>query len=323
MSSVTVTQFKLGAYEKASLLLMKTVTPLHIGVGRVTGVVDLPIIRDALGFPVIPTSSLKGALRSQLSEALNKEEIRVFFGPEPGDEEAYMGALAFTEGYLLAIPVRSVRGIWALATSPVLINRFLKMIQMMQSLEPSAKEHEELCEELLKEGESMGVDQALLCEEGEKKLSIEIMDKRSIIINEEFQFECKQSKNIREFFESIRVSEPWRGILLHDDMIRDVVERSIPRRSRIRLKKAEKIVEEGGLWSEEDLPAETFFFTILLYSKPRKPDEKIKDVDGVKGKIINLLLSDVKQKRGYAIFGGHETIGRGVVELIGLAGCSL
>ena len=169
----------------------------------------------------------------------------------------------------------------------------------------------------------MEADQAIVCEEGVKRLSIEIAGKRSLIINEEFQFECKQSENIRGFFESIRVSEAWRGLILHDDRIRDVVERSIIRTTRIRLKRVEKIVEEGGLWSEEELPPETLSFNILLYSKPRKQQEKIKDVENVRDKIIKLLFTDYKQKRGYAIFGGHETIGRGVVELIGLAGCSL
>jgi CRISPR-associated protein Cmr4 len=323
MNSAAVGQVKLGAYERASLLLMKTLTPLHIGVGKVTGVVDLPIIRDAMGFPIIPTSSLKGALRSQLSGSLAEEEIKVLFGPEPG-EEAYAGALAFTEGYLLAMPARSLRGIWALVTSPVLIHRFQRMLQMMRSLEPSSELEKlgEHCKKLLEEGEVMDVDQAIVCKEGEEKLSIEIMGKKSLILNEEFQFGCKQSENIRNFFGSIRVPEARRGILLHDDRIRDVVERSILRRARVRLKKEDKTVGEGP-WSEEDVPAEALFFNVLIYSKPRKAQDKMKDVEDVKSKTIKQLLSDYEQKIGYAVFGGHETIGRGVIEFIGLVGCSL
>ena len=317
------TQLKLGVYKKASLLLMKTLTPLHIGIGRVTGVVDLPIIRDVFGFPVIPTSSLKGALRSQLSDALTEEEIKVLFGPESG-EEAYAGALAFTEGYLLAMPVRSLKGIWALVTSPVLIQRFLRMLQLMRSLEPSPELEKlaESCKKLLEDGKAISADQAIVCKEGEEKLSIEIMGKKNLILNEEFQLECKQSDNIRSFFEGIRVLEMWRGVLLHDDRIKDVVDRSILRRARVRLNKETKTVDEGP-WSEEDVPAEALFFNVLLYSEPRKKQDKIKNVEDVKSKTLVQLLNVPEQKIGYAVFGGHETIGRGIVEIVGLAGCSL
>jgi len=302
---------------------MKTLTPLHIGIGRVTGVVDLPIIRDVFGFPVIPTSSLKGALRSQLSDALTEEEIKVLFGPESG-EEAYAGALAFTEGYLLAMPVRSLKGIWALVTSPVLIQRFLRMLQLMRSLEPSPELEKlaESCKKLLEDGKAVGADQAIVCKEGEEKLSIEIMGKKSLILNEEFQLECKQSDKIRSFFEGIKVPEVWRGVLLHDDRIKDVADRSILRRARVRLRKENKTVEEGP-WSEEDVPAEALFFNVLLYSEPRKKQDKIINVEEVKSKILGQLLTVSEQKIGYAVFGGHETIGRGIVEITGLAGCSL
>jgi CRISPR-associated protein Cmr4 len=317
VTSATTGQVKLGAYEGASLLLMRTLTPLHIGVGRVVGVVDLPIIRDALGFPLIPTSSLKGALRSQLSEALADDVLKVLFGPEP-EEKAYAGALALTEGYLLAMPARSLRAIWAFVTSPVLIRRFLRMIQMMKCLEPSRELEglKKLADGLLREGEKMKADKALVCKEGEEKLSIEIMGKRSIIINEEFQLECEQSEAVRAFFEAAKAPEVWRAVLLHDDRIRDVVERSILRRARVRLRQ-EKVVEEGP-WSEEDVPADALFFNILLYSKPRKSHEGLKDVKDVRGRVLEALF---RLRGGYVIFGGHETIGRGVVELIGLAGC--
>ena len=327
MTSSSITgHIKLGAYERASLLLIRTITPLHIGVGRTVGVVDLPIVRDALGFPVIPTSSLKGALRSQLKDsgALSEDDVKILFGPEPG-EEAYAGAVAFTDGYLLAIPARSLRGIWALVTSPILIHRFLRILQMMYSLESSKKELEELkklAEKLLGESEAMEVDQALVCKDCKKRLSIEITGKESIIVNEEFQFECKQSENLKGFFERINIPEAWRVVLIHDDRIRDVIERSILRRARVRLKE-DKTVGEGP-WSEEDLPADTFFFNVLFYSKPRSPQrsqEKMNNAEDVRNKVIKTIFTDYNQKRGYAIFGGHETIGRGIVELIGLVGC--
>jgi CRISPR-associated protein Cmr4 len=324
MSSTVAGHVKLGAYEGASLLLVRTVTPFHIGVGRTIGVVDLPIVRDSLGFPVIPTSSLKGALRSQLSEALGEGFVKMLFGPDVG-EEAYTGALAFTEGYLLAMPVRSLRGVWALATSPVLVYRFQRMLRMMRSLEDSdeLRALEQLAGRLLEESSGMDINQAIVCRKGEEKLSVEIMNRKSIIVNEEFQYECKQDESLREFFEKVKTPEAWRAILLHDDRIRNVIERSIIRRARVRLKK-DKTVEEGP-WSEEDVPADTLFFNVILYSKPRNPQksqEKLENAEDVKNSVLKALFTDYDHRRGYTILGGHETIGRGVVELIGLAGCS-
>ncbi|MFS8854898.1 CRISPR-associated RAMP protein Csx7 [Synechococcus sp. H55.7] len=51
---------------------LTTVTALHIGVGRSTEPIgsDLPVLKDALGRPLIPGSSLKGALRSRLESFL-------------------------------------------------------------------------------------------------------------------------------------------------------------------------------------------------------------------------------------------------------------
>lgn len=51
--------------------VVETATPLHIGLGRSQGVTgsDLPVLLDILDQPVIPGSSLKGALRTQV-EAL-------------------------------------------------------------------------------------------------------------------------------------------------------------------------------------------------------------------------------------------------------------
>lgn len=315
MCSAVSGQVRIGMYEKASLFLARTVTPLHIGTGRIVGVVDLPIIRDVLGFPAIPTSSLKGALRAQFGDNFN---VKVLFGPEPG-EEAYTGALAVTEGYLLAIPARSLRGIWLLVTSPLLINRFVRELEMIRLYEPITELFES-ASGLLDESKGLEINQALMCGEAEKSFSVEIMGKRQILLNEEFQFECKQSEKIRELFEKLKVSEPWRVALLHDDRIRDVIERSILRRTRIRLGKGKTVVE-GGLWSEEDVPTDTFFFTVFLYSKSRKPDMSI-EAEKIRKTFLQGLLTDQERKRGYGIFGGHETIGRGIVEFIGVAGCS-
>ncbi|MEM3621683.1 MAG: RAMP superfamily CRISPR-associated protein, partial [Candidatus Methanomethyliaceae archaeon] len=87
---------KIGTYEQVSLALVKVLSPLHIGIGRVVGVVDLPVARDGLKLPVIPASSFKGALRGCFDEKIAK----AVFGPGPRLEETeqYAGAFAVLDG---------------------------------------------------------------------------------------------------------------------------------------------------------------------------------------------------------------------------------
>ncbi|MGC8913105.1 MAG: RAMP superfamily CRISPR-associated protein [Thermoplasmata archaeon] len=62
---------------------IKTISDLHIGIGAPTvpNSVDLPVIKNAEGIPIIPGSSLKGVLRAEMQKLLNTQfgdsEIKV------------------------------------------------------------------------------------------------------------------------------------------------------------------------------------------------------------------------------------------------------
>ena len=64
---------------------LKTITALRISAGRSTEPIgtDLPVIKDALGQPLIPGSSFKGALRSRLESFLRG--IDSSFAEDPAD----------------------------------------------------------------------------------------------------------------------------------------------------------------------------------------------------------------------------------------------
>jgi CRISPR-associated protein Cmr4 len=66
---------------KRHLLTFYTRTPLHVGSGTSVDVVDLPIMRERItGFPVIPSTSLKGVLREEARQQLGEETTRLLFG---------------------------------------------------------------------------------------------------------------------------------------------------------------------------------------------------------------------------------------------------
>jgi CRISPR-associated protein Cmr4 len=115
------------------ILTLFTRTPLHVGAGASVGAIDQPIVRERhTGLPIIPGSSLKGVLadlwhadttseNGKTSRVLAKD-ITWLFGSD-SDKDASAGALSFGEARLLAFPIRSARGSFAWLTSPLLLAR--------------------------------------------------------------------------------------------------------------------------------------------------------------------------------------------------------
>ncbi|MHC1629089.1 MAG: type III-B CRISPR module RAMP protein Cmr4 [Candidatus Nezhaarchaeales archaeon] len=295
-------ELKIGAYEKFSLILIKVLSPLHIGIGRVVGVVDLPIARDGLKLPVIPASSLKGALRGCFDE----KNAKIFFGPGPmeEEEEQYAGALAVLDGYILAIPARSLRGVWVLATSSLLLKRLERLAHIVDIKELINKS-------LWKKIEQLKEKQILVPPTGIEKLSFG--EPPIIVLNEEFELEPIESQELEQIAGQLGLEDPWRLVVIHDNILHPLIERSILRRARVRLKPETKTVETGALWTEEELPIETLFVTCFLYSKARAPEQKEKLGAGEIKKLVDNELFN--KRRGYVIFGGHETVGRGLVKI--------
>jgi len=123
-------------FKLAKPLFLICETPLHAGSGDSLGVVDLPIQRERhTGFPKIEASSLKGALREsfevKIEDRKNKNlfsDVYSLFGPEDDDAKLNprSGSLAFTDARLLFFPVKSVKGVYAYVTCPLILEKFIK-----------------------------------------------------------------------------------------------------------------------------------------------------------------------------------------------------
>jgi CRISPR-associated protein Cmr4 len=99
---------------------------LHNGSGDESfGVIDNLIQRDAAdGLPVINGSSLKGALREYF-EFYNPTIVKHIFGAEPGSQVSEAsGNYIFHPAHLLALPVRTNRTPYVIATSNHSISHF-------------------------------------------------------------------------------------------------------------------------------------------------------------------------------------------------------
>jgi CRISPR-associated protein Cmr4 len=114
------------------ILLISALTGMHNGAGEGLGVIDRPIIRERITeHPIIQSSSLKGVLRDtfEAREIVKKEKIKWFFGPlDKGSD--FGGCISFTDATILAFPVRSLRGCFVWATSPLTLYRFQRITRI-------------------------------------------------------------------------------------------------------------------------------------------------------------------------------------------------
>lgn len=120
---------------KAVLIGMLAETPLHPGTGQSTGVVDLPVARDAsTGIPHIPETGLKGAMREKARAEWpptgNKDHdtVRKLFG-DAAQEGA--GVFFLTTGRLALLPIRRLNGVYAWVTTPNILERLARDLEFI------------------------------------------------------------------------------------------------------------------------------------------------------------------------------------------------
>lgn len=105
---------------KTVVLGLLAETSIHPGGGRSSGVVDLPVAREAAtDYPVLVGSALKGALRDRTRMERGEELAERRFG-----KQDWAGELLVSDGRLLLLPVRSLTGASQWVTCPQLIERY-------------------------------------------------------------------------------------------------------------------------------------------------------------------------------------------------------
>jgi CRISPR-associated protein Cmr4 len=130
------------------LLVLFAETPIHAGGSESTGVVDLPIQREAAtGLPVVWGQSLKGALRDAARDAgwdLAEKERPVFGSRPPGQPDddgdaddgsgegkLVKGEVAFGDAQLLLFPAPTLTSTYAWVTSGQLMSRLTRKIALV------------------------------------------------------------------------------------------------------------------------------------------------------------------------------------------------
>jgi CRISPR-associated protein Cmr4 len=298
-------------FKAIKLLFLYTETPLHVGSGSSLGTVDLPIQRERhTNLPMIQSSGIKGKLRNAFENNGLKDKPEVMaaiFGPDSLNASDHAGALSPGDGRILLFPVRSLSGVFAWTTCPLVISRFgrdLALTGQSQSwsFEPN-------------EGQALVPADSNLLMDGD-------------VVLEEFSFTADSSNGDVQAFANWLAENAlpsgieydfWKKKLKKDlavisnDAFKDFCQFSTDVVSRTKLNADTKTVdkEKGALWTEENLPSDSLLYTPLFASDPRKenaPDEA-KKADTILTTISNHLTSSHSRLQ----LGGNETVGRGMV----------
>ena len=297
---------------KRHLLTLYTRTPLHVGSGTSVEVVDLPIMRERItGFPVIPSTSLKGVLLQHAREkfahgehARDKtipEEAKLLFGAVEGEGEkqkSNAGCVQIMEAKLLAFPVRSLAGCFAWITCPTVLERFQRDTKTRFELPTPGK------------------DKAAVT--GESELTIP--DQARIVLEEyalsTLPGESGKAKAVADALKDHCADPLWTSTLakrlaiLHDENFQHFVTTCTEVVARIAINPGTRTNE--NLFNQENVPCEALFYSVLTVLPPRR---NASDMDPNE-KLIELLPGgkDANQQPPILQIGGDETTGHGLCE---------
>jgi len=105
---------------------LEAIAPLHVGMGRGVGFIDLPIMREKVtNWPLVPGSAVKGVMRDYFGEKVSAEQKQLLdkaFGVG-GDDAGSAGSLVLTDAHIVCLPVRSLYGTFAYVTSRLVLER--------------------------------------------------------------------------------------------------------------------------------------------------------------------------------------------------------
>jgi len=324
-------------FKKSKLFFIIAETPLHPGSGgEVTGLVDLPIQRERhTNFPKIEASGLKGCIKEAFRDlnpeiSINGQKIKpkdeifynagdkdrktdylsLVFGPED-TEEAHAGALAFTDARILLFPVKSLKGVFAWVTCPMVLERFREDLGLAKIID-----------------HPLNVDFSILINTLPEQTNIFIESK---VVLEEFTFELKENKETSKIAKYLAdkifpndTYKFWREKLekdlaiLSDDDFEHFVTSSTEVITRTRIDDITGTVKSGALWTEEYLPQDTILYSIAIASPIRVEKDEAKGVFKAEtpDKEAEMVLQFFEVGIPNIIqIGGNQTIGKGFVRI--------
>jgi len=325
-------------YKEKTMMFLYAETPIHPGAGSGTGFIDLPVQRERFtGLPIFQASGIKGAMREDFeTQAPGLESqppnlpnpILDAFGPDTARAAEHAGALGVSEAEVLLFPIRSLYGVFAYLTCPLVLQRFKRDLELVghtptpwPATIPSPTE-----------------DTVFVISTQDRSGTIiargpDVNNLKAVF--DEYAFSARPSPETRQIAEFIRdhclpttaeyntwrTQFPSRFAIVPDDVFRDFTRLGAEVLTRNRIDDTTGTVEEGALWTEEHLPSETFLYSILLAADPMTDTSKRTKALADARAVLNFVKAGLTLS-GLTIpglnnrrlqIGGDQTLGRGIV----------
>ncbi len=279
-------------YRLAKPFFIRVITPLHAGSGQDLGIIDLPIQRERhTGFPKIEGSGLKGSIREVFSEKFGDKdhELNLIFGDENAE---HAGALGFTDVRLLLFPVKSMKGVFAYITCPLVLKKFNEDMAITKI--------------------NYQADNINAIEQGKCLVANKVyIGFNGNVILEEYAFKIEESDisdlagKLAEITGINEISN--RLVILPDDDFRDFVNLSTEVITRTKIDPKTGTVQAGALFTEEYLPAETVMYSLALASPTFTKEQKSET------EVMQYFADNIPS---VIQIGGNATLGKGLVQII-------
>jgi CRISPR-associated protein Cmr4 len=229
------------------------------------------------GFPVMPASSLKGSFADQWNDGLQNEEadkdgkvkrVRVtksgaiaeaawLFGSD-NDKPAFAGSLLFSEARVLAFPIRSAKGSYAWITCPMMLQRAKRDGLVIAEIPAEPKD-----------------DLAIFKTDGPLALGANAPKQ---VVLEEYCFNATGDYPFAlvgelaalvgdELFHNIKE----RLVVLSNGMMSHFATTACEVAQHVRISDETGTAEDGGLFNQENVPADTLFYAVLNATPSRVP----------------------------------------------------
>jgi len=305
------------------LLTIFTRTPLHVGAGASVGAIDQPVIRERhTGFPVIPGSSIKGVLadlwhadiseteKGRIGRDPSKDITWLFGSDDANGNKASAAAISVGEARLLAFPIRSAKGSFAWVTSPTLIARAAR--DGVAGITPLASN----------EFAKLSDAHAFYANDSQAPLNIPPANGAAFdkVVLEDYVLKHAGSlpDGLAEALASLastvtdfRTTIGNRLVVVSDGMMSHFSHTACEIAQHVRINDATGTAAEGGLFNQENVPADTLFYAVIHATKPRSAAHRAAGktpLDALNA--LDARLSSLEVKNTLQI-GGDATTGLG------------
>lgn len=258
-------------------------TPIHPGSGQDDGTVDLPVQREkTTSYPVIPGSSVKGALRDYVRQ--QSGDVDAWFGKQDN-----AGQILVSDGRLLLLPVRSLTGAYRWLTCPHLVERLRRDLQRA-----GLPHHGPSSPDLRPAKDAPPV--LTRGAPGEKLF----LEERSFEVTGSVSPELVMAIGILIADDGARARLAGQIAVVGDDDFAWFARYALNVQARNNLDPDRKTSK--NLWYEETLPPDSLFYSMLVPRVNKPGSGANAAVDG---------LYEMVKKRPYLQMGGNETVGQG------------